>query len=197
MRARKKGKSIFKIIIVILLSAILLGSLTYIIKNFDEITENVGNIFNNNNLSIDYQGETISGRATDLRFTPGEDNELALNNAQDYTIRITPAAGVDFDFIVDSNYYSFAAENDFTTCFDITENEYSIVINSSFTMDEILQNKYPGSKLEFIADFEDIDYFTLTIESAGETIALDFGCNLAVSGVELQEALVVYLWENL
>lgn len=123
----------------------------------------------------------------DVKYTFG----LLNSEMTGYSLKIVPniSNGNDFDFTVDGEVYSFGAESDLTSGFEITYYEDYFVINGDYTMQSVLERLYPESEVSFNAEDVDMsmDYFLLQIYSYNDEalISIAFHNHCPVTGVEL------------
>ena len=112
-----------------------------------------------------------------------------------YSIEVLPTA--DFDFTVDGEVYSFAAEENLNAGFDIERNDKSFKISPKGNLQTILETLYPEKTIEYSkanVDF-DAELFKIIISSKDGKSQVVMFCRIddcAVSGVELDMEVIVF-----
>ena len=115
----------------------------------------------------------------DVHYTFGFMNK----DISGYSVTVLP--NTDFDFTVDGQVYSFAAEENLNPGFDIEYSESSFSITPKQTLREILQAVYPDKEIDF--DVNDVDYeseiFKIVVSSDDGSTQVTMLCSLDESGI--------------
>ncbi len=115
----------------------------------------------------------------DVHYTFGFMNK----DISGYSVTVLP--NTDFDFTVDGQVYSFAAEENLNPGFDIEYGESSFSITPKQTLREILQAVYPDKEIDF--DVDDVDceteIFKIVVSSEDGSTQVTMLCSLDESGI--------------
>lgn len=127
----------------------------------------------------------------DVHYTFGFFNK----DISGYNVTVLP--NTDFDFTVDGQVYSFAAEENLNAGFDIEYNESSFTITPKANLREILQAIYPDKEIDF--DVNDVDYdseiFKIVVSSEDGSTYVTMLCSLDESGIrsiEIDQEVIVF-----
>jgi cytochrome c biogenesis protein ResB len=186
--AKNKVSSIISNIIVVILIIGVIGVIAYFTNGF---TSNI------DGFQVKANGATYrSGNTSDFEIPSDTDIKFTCKNLlggnSDFTVEIEPnGKASDFDFYVDGQAYSYAAESDYTKCFDLTmqDDGFTINIPSDISIIKILQKLYDGKVVKLTASMDTLttSYFVLVIISGNSTINIPFRfqSNIKVESIEL------------
>ena len=99
----------------------------------------------------------------------------ALNkDVSGYSFKVIPNAidGKNFDFTVDGQVYSYQAENDLTSGFEIEESETSFTIKPKGGINHILAALYPDSEISDCRDKSYQNMYSLVVSSYDGTASV-------------------------
>ena len=99
----------------------------------------------------------------------------ALNkDISGYSVKVIPNAidGKNFDFTVDGQVYSYQAENDLTSGFEIEESETSFTIKPKGGINHILAALYPDSEISDCRDKSYQNMYSLIVTSYNGTASV-------------------------
>lgn len=169
-----------------------IGGLSFLTNNF---TTEPATLF------VDIDGKVVKGSTDEIIFNTQKTMFKVTNlSGQGYDVKIIPSVNDELDFAYKLNgkevWYSNESQ-DFTKCFDIEylDNGFSIDF-ANLKMSEILQTMYPQYTVSDVPDMKAGSYFTLVIIDKGNEnnqlrIALNNILNIAVTGVEIQEEILL------
>lgn len=114
-----------------------------------------------------------------------------------YTYEIKANSEANFSYTVNGTYYDFDGDGvDYTTVFDVEENEKDFSLNvKADTISGLLSIIYPDAEIVVSDDFDaNKPLFLLTVYSVKKTSSVTVGLKLAhyVSGVNLSESVLVF-----
>ena len=112
-----------------------------------------------------------------------------------YSVTVLPIQ--DFDFTVNGETYSFAAEGDFTECFNIEKQESSFTIAPKGTLRNMLELKHPESEVDY--NIPDVDFeselFKVIVTAEDGSAFVELLCILddtGIIGVFLDQEVIVF-----
>ena len=196
MEGKASSKKIAEIISAVLIVLCIVGIVGFVAYFTNGFTGDFKTFY----VSID--GENVMGEKSNVLLTPGEPKKVdvkyamgfASKDIKGYKVKIVPKA--DFDFMVDGDTYSFAAEEDLEKGFIIRYEEESFTITAIGKMQDILQALYPES--EVTVDNSAIpneDLFSIIVYNKDETMSVVLNCTVNVydvGGVILDKEEIVF-----
>ena len=106
-----------------------------------------------------------------------------------YTVKVVPnpIEGMDFDFALDGEVYSFQSEKDLTKGFIIDIKEDSFTITPKGKTQDVMEAIYPGSLVEGfdVGAYPNMFLLVVTPTNGGSPVSLAFSIPESVSGVIL------------
>ncbi len=191
--ARKKSyiQSFVYLIVVILLIGVI-GAVAYFTNNFTTEPNVIIVTVDSKILLNDSIIEPSKNEPTTFSITSmfGQGVELKVVQSVD--------SDKDFSYKVDGSEVYFSSTENFTSFFDITSKEGSFVIDfSNVTMKYLLTKYHNGATVTDVPIVPSGVYFSLVfIDSSNTSNTLNVGLknitNIAVTGVDLQEELLVW-----
>lgn len=150
---------------------------------------------------VEIDGKEIMTNASGYEMTP--DRPLTVNvkytlsdEAQGYSVKVVPNAleGKDFDFTLDGDAYSYAAEKDLTNGFVVDRKEDSFTITPVGGITDILQAVYPNSKIGDCRTGVYDNMYTLIVTSynGNSSVSINFSVPEGISGIELDKTQVIF-----
>ena len=192
-KSRKTGK----IIIYVLILLILVGCIGFFAYFTNGFTGDLKTFY------AECDGQKIMSSSSGFILKSDEPLDVAVNytfgffskEISGYSVTVVPVQ--DFDFTVDGEVYSFAAEEDFTDCFNIEEQESSFTIAPKGTLKMMLEMKYPDKEISF--NLRDVDFqsemFKVIITAEDGTAEVYMLCLLddsGIFGVYLDQEVIVF-----
>ncbi len=192
-KSKKAGKIIVYVLI-LLIFVVVLGFFAYFTNGF---TGNLKTFY------AECEGQKIMSESSG--FVLSSSNPLKVDvcytfgfvskDIAGYVVAVVPLQ--DFDFTVDEATYSFAAEEDFTDCFNIEKGESSFTIAPKGGLKKILSFKFPYKNVVF--RLQDVDFdsplFKVIISAEDGTAQVSMLCLLDDSGIEgvvLDKVVIVF-----
>ena len=192
-KSRKAGK----IIIYILILLILLGCIGFFAYFTNGFTGDLKTFY------VECGEQKVMNSSGGFVLIAGDPLDVAVHytfeffseDIAGYTVLVLP--NQDFDFRVDGQTYSFAAEENLNAGFDIEYEAKSFSISPKGDMQTILEALYPDKTVAFNKD--DVDYdtelFKVVISSEDGSAQVTMLCFLDESGircVELDKEVIVF-----
>lgn len=121
----------------------------------------------------------------------------ALNkDISGYSVKVIPNAidGKNFDFTVDGQVYSYQAENDLTSGFEIEESETSFTIKPKGGINHILAALYPDSEISDCRDKSYQNMYSLIVTSYNGTasVKINFSIDEPLYDIILDKGEIVF-----
>lgn len=150
---------------------------------------------------VEIDGKEIMTNASGYEMTP--DQPLTVNvkytlsdEAQGYSVKVVPNAleGKDFDFTLDGDAYSYAAEKDLTNGFVVERKEDSFTITPVGGITDILQAVYPNNKVDDCGKYNYDNMFTLIVSSYNgkSSVSINFSIPEGISEIELDKTQIIF-----
>ena len=122
---------------------------------------------------------------------------ISGEEGEKFTYKITPNKNATFSFYIDDVIVSTANIKDFTKDFEIKEFDSAFVLSfgNNFSMQTLLENKYPGSEIILGEDYDFTEYhFTLTIASTIRDMkyVVNFKVASDAPGVVLDKTMIIF-----
>lgn len=120
----------------------------------------------------------------------------ASSDASGYSVKVVPhvVEGKNFDFTLDDQVYSFQAETDLTSGFDIQREKSSFTVAPKGKVTEVLQAVYPNNTIGDCdgKSYEDMYALIVTSYNGEQSVTLYFTLPEDVSGVELDKEQIIF-----
>lgn len=196
--AKQTGKTVAKAIAYILVVLVIAGVIGVVVKFTGGFTSEFKTFY----VSVDgtdvltsgggYSVSTDNPINVEVKYTFG----AAGGNVSGYSVKVVPhiVEGKDFDFLLDGQAYSFQAEKDLTSGFDIEYGETSFTLAPKGNVVDILQAVYPNNEISGCEDKGYDDMFSLVVASYnGESeVTLYFSVIEGVRGITLDKGVMVF-----
>lgn len=186
-----KITNIITYIVALLLVAGIVSAAVYYYDDVESMFDDNYSTFSvsmGDNLFLSEQSDITFPFDTELRFSVAYDwPRFASIKNNSYSVKVVPCVENDFDFTVDGNIFSFAAEEDITSAFNVVQyaDYFTMTVPSSIVT--VLKSIYPVG--EIVVPDLDVkkDYYTLIVTASDgkELIKLSFKYFSIVEGVEL------------
>lgn len=121
-----------------------------------------------------------------------------LGATTDYTVKVAPKSGVNFDFKLDGELVGFRGVGDVTSLFLTAKYDDYFIINTTVRpISAILQEYYDGQSVTDVPEDAGISaYFALTITAGDKTIIIDLTGvvvnKIDVTGVTLDNSTITF-----
>lgn len=196
MRLKTKNV-IFSIIICLLLLVFVAGGIKLMANYLDNNNIDIDSILDNNSIDdelyVEYCGKKITSDVSSVVVTAEDVFAVKCNgNMSKYTVKIFVNDSINFVYRVDGEAFNFNDLGDVTSSFEIIQNENGFVIDS-FTIQDILNNCYPGSNVVYDKPSLDYnqDFFVLVISVKDkDPINIYFHNEISVDGISISEDVV-------
>lgn len=192
----RNTNSIFKVITYIVLVLLLIAAIGFIIRFTNGGTTDFKAFY----VQI---GETVYTEDSQIELPYGSTHfetkyTFASNEAdkhKGYKVQIVPNVTneTNFDFTVNGQIYSFGAEKDFTSAFEIEYGKTGFTINNyGLRVDKILQSIYDGQTVTVPEIKSEKVYFNLVVSSYNEKQTIILGLRFAEGMfIELPEKVIL------
>lgn len=193
MRTKKRNINKFATVVTyILIIALILsviGFLAYFSSGFSDDFKS---------FYLRYEGKLIMQNKSDFLLKPLREYKFytvytlgfLTKQKPKYTVKVKPAAGVNFEYTVDGDFYIFSALTDLTAYFDIKAEEDYFTVSSSVDLPSLFNKIYPD-KTVVLPDFEDKDYFALIVASGKESITINFSMSIFVKQITIDKEYII------
>ena len=142
--------------------------------------------------AADYKLSMETPMKVDVKYTFGELNK----DVSGYSVKVIPNAidGKNFDFTVDGQVYSYQAENDLTSGFEIEESETSFTIKPKGGINHILAALYPDSEISDCRDKSYQNMYSLIVTSYNGTasVKIDFSIDEPLYDIILDKGEITF-----
>ena len=187
-----------KIILYVLIVLALVGVLGFIIYFTSGFTTDFTGFY----VTVDGQDVLSTGN----NFKTGYDKPMQVDvkyvfaapndKSKGYSVRVVPnpVPGMDFDFILDGDFYAYQAEDDLTAGFIIEQEENSFTLTPKGDLTAILSAVYPGYTVADCTDKAYENMFTLVVTSYnGEAeVRINFTVTEPIRGVILDKEVMEF-----
>ena len=142
--------------------------------------------------ATDYKLSMETPMKVDVKYTFG-----ALNkDISGYSVKVIPNAidGKNFDFTVDGQVYSYQAESDLTSGFEIEESETSFTIKPKGGINHILGAVYPDSEINDCRDKSYQNMYSLVVSSydGTESVKINFSIDEPLYDIILDKGEITF-----
>lgn len=142
--------------------------------------------------AADYKLSMETPMKVDVKYTFGTLNK----DISGYSVKVIPNAidGKNFDFTVDGQVYSYQAENDLTSGFEIEESETSFTIKPKGGINHILAALYPDSEISDCRDKSYQNMYSLIVTSYNGTasVKIDFSIDEPLYDIILDKGEITF-----
>lgn len=197
-KSKQIGNTVAKVIgyvLIVLVVVGVVGVIAYFTGGFTSEFKTFYVSVDGNNVLTDTGGYRVSEDEplkVDVVYTFGS----AGGDVSGYSVKVVPhvVEGKDFDFTLDGQVYSFQAETDLTSGFEIVRGETSFTITPKGDVTEVLRAVYPNSTVEDCGDsgYEDMYALIVTSYNGKASITQYFSLLEDVTGVELDHENIVF-----
>lgn len=195
---KQTGKTVGKVIAYILVLLVVAGVIAVIVRFTGGFTSDFKTFY----VSVDgkdvltsaggYEVTNEKPLTVDVKYTFGS----AGGDVSGYSVKVVPHAveGKDFDFTLDDQVYSFQAETDLTSGFDIAREETSFTITPKGGVTEVLRAVYPNNEIGDCSDkgYEDMYALIVTSYNGKASVTLYFSVLQEVAGVTLDQEVIEF-----
>ncbi len=198
MRARRNDVfiRIFSILLVLLLFAGMVGVFVFFTNGF---TDNFKAFYiEHNGKKITQNDELILKTNTEYRFDCIYALDKLINQKpKDFTVKLTPNAGIDFEFAVDNDIHKYSEIEDLTHLFVVNKKDTYFVISvpSGFTIKNTLQSFYEGKTITLSSDVVDYGLFyslVVTSYDGKTTHVFNFSVDVDVTDISLDKEVILF-----
>lgn len=183
-----------KIIAWVLIVLVLIGAIGAIAYFFGGFTSSFQSFY------VEIDGKEISSNASGYEMSP--DKPLTVNvkypqseEPLEYSVKVVPHVlkSKDFDFKLDTDVYSYQAEKDLTSGFDIEYDESSFTIKPKGGITKILQAIYPHNYVSDCHQFAYENMYTLVVTSydGQSSVTIHFSIPEDIWGFEFDKSHII------
>lgn len=203
-----KKKSVSKIVYIICFVVIILLCVGLVVRFYNSdntIIDNIVNLTNNKYTSFDVSHDEVKFTDTNSNnvFVVGEELRfgvnyqyglLATNKNYNYSVKIVPAEGTNFDFTVDGVLFGYSQETDLASAFNVEKFDKYFIMSIPTSVLDVLESIYPASTV-LVPELDDtLDYYTLIVTAHDNTtlVSISFKSGSLITGVVLDNATLVF-----
>lgn len=190
----KIGK-ILSYVAIVLVFVLVCGFLAYFTGGFTSDFKTFYAVVDGKDILTSANGYVIAPEKpliVDVKYTFGAVNK----NIYGYTVKVVPNtdAEQDFDFTIDGQVYSFAAEKDLTKGFDIEQGESSFTLKPKGSLTEIMAAVYPNNTVGDCSDkgFQNMCALIVTSYNGKASVKICFTIFLKPTGITFDKEVIVF-----
>lgn len=142
---------------------------------------------------------TMSFKAdTTYRFDVKYTFDTEQSEPKDYSVKVIPNVGRDFDFTVDGERYLYSKQGELSAAFALNKQDtyFEISTKTEMSLQNVLQSCYPGKEVIVPKEAEESNTYpyTLVVASYNESVVykIDFCVGVKVTGVTLDPSEIIF-----
>ena len=142
---------------------------------------------------------TMSFKAdTTYRFDVKYTFDTEQSEPKDYSVKVMPNAGRDFDFTVDGERYLYSKQGELSVAFSLNKQDtyFEISTQKETSLQNVLQSCYPDKEVVVPKEAEESNAYpyTLVVASYNESVVyeIDFCVGVKVTGVTLDPSEIIF-----
>lgn len=167
---KRKSTTIATVISTILLLVLFVGSLTFLLKETDNLTTNPGALY------VEVDGQRITSNKDDQAIAYGTEYRFDVGYALDinsqkkeYTVTILPNVTdkTSFDFKVGNDLYAYEGINDLNQGFNVKIYDDYFTIKATSDLPDMIKGIFPNATITGVPDTinTEISYYKMIISS--------------------------------
>lgn len=167
---KRKSTTIATVISTILLLVLFVGSLTFLLKETDNLTTNPGSLY------VEVDGQRITSNKDDQAIAYGTEYRFDVGYALDinsqkkeYTVTILPNVTdkTSFDFKVGNDLYAYEGINDLNQGFNVKIYDDYFTIKATSDLPDMIKGIFPNATITGVPDTinTEISYYKMIISS--------------------------------
>ena len=167
---KRKSTTIVTVISTILLLVLFVGSLTFLLKETDNLTTNPGALY------VEVDGQRITSNKDDQAIAYGTEYRFDVGYALDinsqkkeYTVTILPNVTdkTSFDFKVGNDLYAYEGVNDLNQGFNVKIYDDYFTIKATSDLPDMIKGIFPNATITGVPDTinTEISYYKMIISS--------------------------------
>ena len=155
---------------------------------------------------VEYDGKQILSSDSDLilvtsntyRFEVKYTFDTEQSEPKDYSVKVMPNAGRDFDFTVDGERYLYSKQGELSAAFSLNKQDtyFEISTQKETSLQNVLQSCYPGKEVIVPKEAEESNAYpyTLVVASYNESIVYQIKLRIGtkVTGVTLDPSEIIF-----
>ena len=200
MNKKIQANTTTKVVAYLLIILVFLGTIGFVFSFTNGFNEEFKTFY------IEYGGESILSSEKSLILERGKVHRFDtkyifnVNDEEKYGYKMSIVSNENreqsFDFKVDGDTYAYYLVGDLTSAFKVVKSEdyFTIELPEKITLKEVLDKKYPGSKVVIPDTALSVKYpFTLKISSYNDEVTynIHFAFYISVTGVEFEKEEVI------